>query len=172
MGQYGSPYLLGKVRDTGFPDWAPVFGTVGQTVTVYSMVGGIVATLTVVCLALGVGYHVGRRVDVEREYRRVGGATVAGCVLATTLVYAAWTLVTTTLTFDAFTVFVVLGSFGRMLVGVGLVVTLGVVAGAALGHFESDENPPASPTAVDTGRDSQAPSEAPDSGSQRSQPTR
>jgi hypothetical protein len=173
--QYVPSYVLGSWMESGVPDVLPTFGTHGTTASVYLVASNVVGPLVTLTLALAVGYRLGRRVDVRREYRRLGKAAVAGCIVAIVagfLLTGLFTETTWTGQFGAVDAFLLAGSFLTMVVQVGFEVALGIVAGAALGHFESDESPPASPTAVDTDRDSSAPSEAPDSGSQRSWPTR
>lgn len=130
-----------------FPDWLPVVGTTGQTVTVYSQVTDAVGPLVTLGLALGLGYYAGRRFDVRREYRRFVGAVGVGS--GATLAVAGVVLLaygSVAGTVDAFDVIFLLTSLLTAVATVTLPVVAGSLAGAALVTFETDRESPGRPT--------------------------
>jgi hypothetical protein len=137
--QYLPEPVLDGWFDTGFPRWVPMLETYGTTFLVYTYLAELLAPLLTLGLALALGYRVGRDVDLGTEYRRVVGAAGAGSGLVA-LVVAAWIVSGSTSTgpFDAVDATIYLALTGRLLLDVAATVTAGVLAGAALAHFESE----------------------------------
>lgn len=62
--------LLGGLFERGPPSWLPVFGTVGQSTTLYIYGTDIVGAVLMVALAVGFGYYTSRKIDLRDEYRQ------------------------------------------------------------------------------------------------------
>lgn len=127
------------------PVWAPTFGTIGETVTLYNLGAEIVEPLVPIVLSLGLGYQVGRRFNVTREYSRVVTSVIVGSIL----VIAVWTVLTQYMgasISDGFDVLLVIASFVSTFVSTTLVITVGTLAGVALAHFRTKASSPSKPT--------------------------
>ena len=141
--------LLDQWIDSGMQQKPPLmFGTAGMTVTVYNLLFNILGLLITIVLALGLGYVVGRRLNVLAEYRRFVGSVAVGSTLVVVLSGALILSSGSLASFDAGYVAVIFLEIVRRVVSVSLVVTVGAVAGIALAHFQSSE-PPIQPTAID-----------------------
>ena len=130
-----------------FPGWAPTFGTFGETIVLYNLGVAIVEPLVLIVLAVGFGYRVGRRCNVEREYRELVDAVAVGSAL----VVAGWTALTWNVgspITDGFDVFLALASFVSALVSTTLPVTISALAGAALANFRTEASLSTQPTAA------------------------
>lgn len=128
---------------TQFPAWAPTFGTVGQTMVVYRYVTGTAGPLVTLALAVGLGYYVGTRLDLARDYRRVLGAVFVGSTVGVGVAWAAILLrYGNPAPTDAGDAFLLLAAFVQQFVTVALVAVVGTVAGAALGYFRARERGP------------------------------
>lgn len=150
VARLGSNWIASWEETGEFPAWAPTFGTFGETMVLYDIGTEIIEPLVLILLAVGLGRQVGRRLDVAREYRRLVGAVAAG----STLVVAAWTILTWYAgppVSDGFDIVLVLGSLASAFVSTTLPITVGVLAGAALAYFERDATPPTQPSTANRG---------------------
>jgi hypothetical protein len=148
IAQIGPGVIVSGWIDRGaqFPGWAPTFGTAGQTMVVYQQFTGTIGPLVTVALALGLGYVIGKRVDLATSIRQFVGAVLIGSTVG---LGVGWAVVlfgfgSPTVT-DTASTFLVLLTFVQQFVNVALIVTVGTVAGAALGHFQVRRQPPQQP---------------------------
>lgn len=134
--------LLGSLFEQGPPSWLPLFGTVGQTTTLYIYGIDIVGALLMIALAVGFGYYASRQLDLSYEYRQFVGAVVAGTTIP---LIVAWIAVAGAFflgSFGGFSVLVTTALILRLFATISLPVAVGVFAGAALAHFSGDEHSP------------------------------
>lgn len=163
--------LLGQWIDSGFQQELPLmFETVGTTVTVYNYLFDIFGLLVTVGLGLGLGYTVGRRIDVATEYRRFVGTVAAGSILSVVL---GWGVIWSFFRpgpMDGGTVALMLLVVSEWIVSVSLVVTVGALAGAALAGFRATDGSPARPTDADTPTETSTTDTTTDHDDQHTQP--
>lgn len=139
--------LLGGLFEQGTPSWLPLFGTVGQTATLYLYGADIVGALLMVALAVGFGYYASRQLDLRYEYRRFIGAVVAGTTIPLVVMWIAVAGAFILGSFGGSSILVTTALILRLFATISLPVAIGVFAGAALTHFskrgytppESDE---------------------------------
>lgn len=132
------------------PQWAPTFGTAGETVTVYRYIMEITGPAVTLALAIGLGYYVGTRLDLSSEYRRFIKTVAVGSTVGVVFPWIAVLWYSGSVTFDAFGSFVILATFVQQFVQVALVIILGAFAGAAFIHFQTHENQPPQPVEAET----------------------
>lgn len=121
------------------PSWLPTFGTFGQTVTVYVSVIPIFTSLAFFGLAVWLGYREGDRVDLPTEYRGFIGAVAGGATvgLVVLLTGAAVFLGSMGGTLDPFSAGLFVLAIARFVAEIGVPLTVGALAGAALAEFDS-----------------------------------
>jgi hypothetical protein len=133
-------------RGAQFPSWAPTFGTVGQTMVVYQQFTGTIGPLITVALALGLGYFIGKRVDLATNVRQFIGAVLIGSTVGLSVGWAVAIFGFSNLTVtDAASTFLVFVTFVQQFVNVALIVMVGTIAGATLGYFHARRQPPQQP---------------------------
>lgn len=157
LAQYVPLIVVDRLVESGFDGIVPTVGTAGQTVATYSYLIDIAGPLVTLVLAVGLGYAVGQRVAMDREYRRVTGAIALGSA-AGVIVTGIPVLAGNVSPVTGFTVFVSLAALGSMLVSIALPVTIGALAGAAIAQFEATDPDSFRPT-EDDGTDSETPAE-------------
>lgn len=150
VARYVPSVLLDRWVEGGLGGAVPTVGTTGETVTLYSLLTSSLGPLVTLALAVGLGYYVGRRLDLPREYRRFGGAVAVGSLLGVVGAWAVQMAVTPSGPTTAVSVSLNLLVLATLAVRVSLVVTVGVVAGAALSYFRAAERRPDRPTDADT----------------------
>lgn len=144
--------LLGGLFERGPPGWLPVFGTVGQSTTLYIYGTDIVGAVLMVALAVGFGYYTSRELDLRDEYRQFCVAVVAGTTIP---LVVAWVIVAGAFvlgSFGGFSVLVTTALIVRLFATISLPVAVGVFAGAALTQFSKNGYTP--PESDGTGSDS------------------
>lgn len=132
------------------PQWAPTFGTAGQTVVVYQIVTEITGPAVTLALAIGLGYYVGKRLDLGSEYRRFIETVAVGSILGVLIPGIAVIWYGSSFRFDILGLFLILATFVQQFVQVALLIILGAFAGAALTHFQSQEKQPKQPVEAET----------------------
>ena len=133
-------------RGAQFPEWAPMFGTMGQTMVVYQQFTGTVGPLVTVGLALGLGYFIGKRVDLATNVRQFIGAVLIGSTLGLSVGWAVAMFGFSSSTgTDAASTFLVFVTFVQQFVNITLIVVVGTIAGAALGYFQVRRKHPQQP---------------------------
>lgn len=157
--RYVDSILSGRLTTGELPEWA-IYGTAGTSVLVYLYVIGLIVALATVGLAVGAGYYVGRRIDVDREYRAFIRAIAAGSTVGVSVIWAGgmWRELTTIgdapaaiPESQATEMFVGdLATLGLSLVSavaeIGLFLVVGMLAGAALAQFRKKNDSLAPPT--------------------------
>lgn len=68
--QFSGALVTARLAPQELPAWA-VYGTAGSSFMAYVMILRIAVIVLTVLLALGVGYYIGRQLDITREYRRI-----------------------------------------------------------------------------------------------------
>lgn len=148
--QYVPSIVINRWANEGLPTWLPTLDSLGMTVWLYTSINGVVAPLLTALLAVGVGYYAGRRADVAREHRRFVGTVALGSVLSVVaglgLLGLAGLAASGMPSIDGSFVLQVVGLVLQALANASLPVVLGVFAGAALAHFETDRARPRRPT--------------------------
>jgi hypothetical protein len=128
-----------------FPTWAPTFGTAGETAVVYRSLTETAGPLVTLALAVGLGYYVGRRLDLAREYRRFVGTVSIGSTIGVGIAWAALVWYGGTAPTGAGDALLLLATLAQQFVAVALVVAAGAIAGAALGYFRARDRRPRRP---------------------------
>ena len=137
--------LLGGLFEQGPPSWLPLFGTVGQTTTLYIYGTDIVGALLMVALAVGFGYYACRQFDLRYEYRQFFGAVVAGTTIPLVVMWIVVAGAFVLGSFGGFSILVTTALILRLFATISLPVAIGVFAGAALTHFSKKEYTPPEP---------------------------
>lgn len=142
----GTELLADRLAGGGsVPAWLPQLETIGWTVTAYSLASRAVAfALAVVGIAL-LGYWVGSRTDVRRDYRPLAGALLLGGGIGHLV--GLWVVPVVALGTGvpaSSASGVVLGAAGVLVIGLanGLKYALIGVAGAALAEFGAEVRVP------------------------------
>ncbi|WP_337653023.1 hypothetical protein [Halomontanus rarus] len=132
----------------------PMIGTVGATTAIYNLVPRIAGPLFVYMFAVGLGYYLSARIDIAQEYRRVGSMVAIGSSAPVAAAFLGATILSISNgDFSSISITVVvlyIGSFIVMLVSIAAPITVGAFAGAALSHFQTDDNTPSRPVNADT----------------------
>lgn len=138
--QFVPGWSLSQWSASGFQQKLPVmFGTVGQTFTTYKYLIDTAGPLVTVLLGIGLGYYVGKRIDLRADYRRFLGVVGVGSAVGVVILWAGIiTFGRPLFPLDSGDVLLLALSFAKMLVTVTLVVTVGAFAGAALAQFRAD----------------------------------
>ncbi|WP_256686461.1 hypothetical protein [Halococcus qingdaonensis] len=137
--------LLESLFEQPLPGWLPTFGTIGETVTLYSYGMDVIGALLMVVLAIGFGYSVIRQLDLSNEYRQFCGAVVAGTTVPLVLLWTVGVGAFILGKVSAFTVLVTTAMVLRLFATVSLPVMVSIFAGAAFGHFSRDNASPPEP---------------------------
>ena len=128
--------ILGGIVQRGdAPAVLPTLGTREETVAAYGAAVGILDQLLLAGIATGVGYALGRRIDLTREYRRFVVAVAIGSAAGVVLVGAAEQLLWGARSFGDPGVFVRVLEVASLTVRVALPITGYVCAGAALARL-------------------------------------
>lgn len=146
---YVPEFALERWADsTTMPSWLPTFGTLGQTITVYMYVVPIFTSLALFGLAVWLGYREGGRIDLPSEYRGFLGAVAGGSTagLVGLLAVLAVFLGGIGGTLDPFGAGLLVLVIVRFVAEIGLPLTVGALAGAALSELESRRGEDATPT--------------------------
>lgn len=136
--EYASPVAVARFADgaTGAWGWVPTFGSLGETVLVYSTVTGVAGPLLTVLLSVAFGLVAGGRFAVESDYREFLALVAAGSLSAVTVVFGALVVTGGDVSLLAgHTLVVLVGFYLELVVGVTAVVLTGAFAGAALSQF-------------------------------------
>jgi hypothetical protein len=136
--------------EQGAPGWLPTFGTVGQTVLLYTHGIEIVGALLPIVLGVGFGYYASQQLNLRDEYRRFLGAVVAG---TTVPLLVAWIVGVGAFVFWISSVFNLITGTAmllRLFATVSLPVIVGAFAGAAFAHFATAEYTPLEPDETNT----------------------
>ncbi|MDG5821004.1 hypothetical protein [Natronococcus sp. A-GB7] len=131
----GTEILGGLVQRGDAPGVLPTLGTHEETVAAYGAAVGILDQLLLAAIALGVGYALGRRIDLVREYRRFAVAVAVGSAAGVILVGTAAQLLWGARSFGDPGVFVRVLEVASLTVRVALPITGYVFAGAALARL-------------------------------------
>ncbi|WP_207592849.1 hypothetical protein [Halomontanus rarus] len=150
--QYAPPLIIGRLVDGGFEGMVPTIGTTGQTVTTYNLLSNIAQPLVLLVVAVSFGYSIAHRVDMAHNYRWVARTIALGSIGGVTLAGALVSSEITVTSIDGFSLFLLLASYVAMLASIVPVITVGAFAGAALSHFQTDDETPSRP--VDASTDS------------------
>lgn len=148
--QSGGAMARGWLSAGELPAWA-VYDTVGSSTVVYLYLIRMAVAFSFVILTVGGGYYLGRQFDVAAKYRTFVRTLATGSTVGVTLVWLVtmWPMLTTigeapdfgyviqSRATQMLIVDVVVPIFALVLsVGeVGLLVTVGMLAGAALAQF-------------------------------------
>lgn len=130
--------LLDGLFEGGPPSWLPLFGTVGESTTLYIYGTDVIGAFLMVALAVGFGYYVNRQLDLRYEYRQFCGAVVAGTTIP---LIVAWVVAAGAFvlgSFGGFSIVVTTALILRLFVSISLPVAVGIFAGAALTHFSDN----------------------------------
>lgn len=150
--RYGLSVAVERWVAGGFGGLVPAIGSPGQTAVVYTQLAGIVAPLSTVALAVGLGYYVGGRIELAREYRRLVGAVGAGSTAGVTLAATASVLAGgSSAASDGIALLLLAVTFASALVSTALPITVGALAGAALAHFRAADGAPPRSSRPETG---------------------
>ena len=134
--------LLGSLFEQGTPSWLPLFGTVGQTATLYLYGTDIIGALLMIALAVGFGHYASRQLDLRYEYRRFFRAVVAGTTIPLVVMWIAVAGAFLLGSFGGFSILVTTALIVRLFATISLPVAIGVFAGAALTYFLKKEYTP------------------------------
>lgn len=135
--------VLGSLFDGAPAGWVPMFGTVGQTVVLYSHGIEILGTLTPICLGLAFGYLLSKRRSLDGELRPFVRTTAVGTAIPPVLawiVLVGWTVLSS---FDLYSIVLQTGLALNLLVTTSIPVFVSVITGVALSRSFRDAFPPA-----------------------------
>lgn len=152
--QYVPSFALAGLANGGGSSILPMIEPVGQSVALYQLLANIAGPLITFMLAVGLGYYLSGRVDITREYRRVGSLVAIGSSTAVGTVFFIGAIVSVSnggsFSVLGLPIVLLVGSVVMMLVVVAVPITVGALAGAAVAHFQAVEKTPSRPTESDT----------------------
>lgn len=149
---YGAGLISTRLAPETLPAWA-VYGSTGTTIVTYMYLLEAAIVVLILLVAIGSGYYIGQQFDVANEYQKII-KIVAGCS-AGGVIAGSIALLWSSLTSIGDPNTAIYGSQARemfimdmvlpivvvlqYLATVALVITVGVIAGAALAQFRKED---------------------------------
>lgn len=135
--------VLGSLFDGAPAGWVPTFGTVGQTVVLYSYGVEIIGALTPIVLGLGFGYLLSKRRSFDGGFRPIVRTTAVGAAIPAVLAWIALIGLTLLSSFDLYSIVLQTALALNLLVTASIPVFVATFTGAVLSSLLRDGVPPA-----------------------------